>query len=133
MTLVGKCSQLTRNRWFLFGSSYFCKKVTHFFYKQCLFEQHQAEIGKKNQAKKHRSSRPERFIGKGVLKICSKLTGEHPCRSAIPITSKLLCFCKQHPEAERLLFGNYSVSSSMLPSKTNVRCSTKCAKNKCLF
>ena len=25
------------------------------------------------------------FLGKGVLKICSKFTGEHPCRSAISI------------------------------------------------
>ena len=25
------------------------------------------------------------FLGKGALKICSKLTGEHPCRSAISI------------------------------------------------
>ena len=32
-----------------------------------------------------RSSRPEVFLGKGVLKICSKFTGEHPCRSAISI------------------------------------------------
>ena len=29
------------------------------------------------------------FIEKGVLKICSKFTGEHPCRSEISI--KLLC------------------------------------------
>ena len=29
------------------------------------------------------------FQGKGVLKICRKFTGEHPCRSAISI--KLLC------------------------------------------
>ena len=29
------------------------------------------------------SSHPEMFLGKGVLKICSKFTGEHPCRSAI--------------------------------------------------
>ena len=36
-----------------------------------------------------RSSHPEAFLGKGVLKICSKFTGEHPCRSAISI--KLLC------------------------------------------
>ena len=33
-----------------------------------------------------RSSRPEVFLAKGVLKICSKFTGEHPCRSVI-----LLC------------------------------------------
>ena len=36
-----------------------------------------------------RSSRLEAFLVKGVLKICSKLTGEHPCRSVISI--KLLC------------------------------------------
>ena len=36
-----------------------------------------------------RSSHREVFLGKGVLKICSKFTGEHPCRSVISI--KLLC------------------------------------------
>ena len=30
-----------------------------------------------------RSSRPEVFLRKGVLKICSKFTGEHPCQSVI--------------------------------------------------
>ena len=29
------------------------------------------------------------FLGKGVLKICSKFTGENPCRSVVSI--KLLC------------------------------------------
>ena len=33
----------------------------------------------------YRSSHPEVFLGKGVLKICSKFTGEHPCRSLISI------------------------------------------------
>ena len=33
----------------------------------------------------YRSSPPEVFLGKGGLKICSKLTGEHPCRSLISI------------------------------------------------
>ena len=36
-----------------------------------------------------RSSRAEVFLGNGVLKICSKFTGEHPCLSVISI--KLLC------------------------------------------
>ena len=36
-----------------------------------------------------KSSHLEVFFGKGVLKICSKFTGEHPCRSVISI--KLLC------------------------------------------
>ena len=38
---------------------------------------------------KARSSRPGVFFWKGVLKICSKFTGEYPCRSAI--STKLLC------------------------------------------
>ena len=32
---------------------------------------------------KFRSSHPEVFLGKGVLKICRKSTWEHPCRSVI--------------------------------------------------
>ena len=36
-----------------------------------------------------RNSSPEVFWGKGVLKIYSKFTGEHPCRNVISI--KLLC------------------------------------------
>ena len=36
---------------------------------------------------KYRSSRPEEFLKKGVLKICSKFTGDHPCGSAISIKS----------------------------------------------
>ena len=36
-----------------------------------------------------RSSHQEVFLEKGVLKICCKFTGEHPCRSVISI--KLFC------------------------------------------
>ena len=35
----------------------------------------------------HRSSPPEVFLGKGVVKIFSEFTGEQPCRSAISIKS----------------------------------------------
>ena len=35
----------------------------------------------------YRSSYSEVFLRKGVLEICSKFTGEHPCRSAISIKS----------------------------------------------
>ena len=35
------------------------------------------------ETQKFRSSHPEAFLGKGVLKIGSKFTGEHPCRSMI--------------------------------------------------
>ena len=37
----------------------------------------------------YRNNRPEVFLGKVVLKICSEYTGEHPWRSTISI--KLLC------------------------------------------
>ena len=36
-----------------------------------------------------RCNHPEVFLVKGALKICSKLTGEHPCQSVFSI--KLLC------------------------------------------
>ena len=42
-----------------------------------------------NRSMKLRSSHPEVFLEKGVLKICSKFTGVHPCRNVISI--KLLC------------------------------------------
>ena len=46
-----------------------------------------------------RSSHPEEFLGKGVLDIYSKFTGEHPCRSVISIklqkqTSAWVFSCK---------------------------------------
>ena len=30
-----------------------------------------------------RSSHPKMFLGRGVLEICGKFTGDHPCRSVI--------------------------------------------------
>ena len=35
-----------------------------------------------------RSSHPEVFLGKGVVKKCSKFTGEYPCQSVISIKSQ---------------------------------------------
>ena len=39
----------------------------------------------RNLTKNFRSSPPEVFLGKGVLKICSRFTGEHPYRRGISI------------------------------------------------
>ena len=38
-----------------------------------------------NTNSKYRSSHSEVFLGKGVLKICSKFRGEHRCQSVISI------------------------------------------------
>ena len=43
-----------------------------------------------------RSSHPEVFLGKDVLKRCSKFTGEHPSRSVISIKLLLATFLKSH-------------------------------------
>ena len=40
---------------------------------------------KKSSFTNFRSSGPEVYLGKGVLKICSKFTGDRPCESAISI------------------------------------------------
>ena len=48
-----------------------------------------------------RSSCQEMLLRKGVLKICSKFPGEHPCRSVLPIklqsknSSKIEDHCKK--------------------------------------
>ena len=39
-----------------------------------------------SQESRHRSSQAEVFLVKGVLKICSRFTGEHSCWSVISIT-----------------------------------------------
>ena len=39
----------------------------------------------KFESQSNRSSHPEVFLEKGVLKICTKFTGEYPCRSVISI------------------------------------------------
>ena len=44
---------------------------------------------KRGRATYDRSSLPQVFLGKGILKIYSKFTGEQPCQSAISI--KFLC------------------------------------------
>ena len=67
-----------------------------------------------------RSSRPEVFLEKGVLKICSKFTGEHSYRSAILI--KLLCISVA---LINLLPSNFPAGNSMFKfSKGNTR--TRC-------
>ena len=62
--------------------------------KYCFLEKQKHERRPKERRKKRcaismkpqtRSSRPEVSSGKDFLKICSKFTGEHPCRSVISI------------------------------------------------
>ena len=57
---------------------------THFTNEQCSIKLiHFSILSSKTSRVKYRSSRPEVSLRKVVLKICSKFTGEHPCRSAI--------------------------------------------------
>ena len=59
-----------------------------------------------------RSSGPQVFLRKGVLKICNKYTGEHPCRSVIWI--KLLCNFIEIPLSMGVFLWIYCVFSEHL-------------------
>ena len=50
----------------------------------CFIWQHQLQASFFNYAT-FKNSRPQVLLGKGVLKICSKFTGEHQCGSVISI------------------------------------------------
>ena len=60
--------------------------------------------------RKNRSSRPKVFLRNDVLKLCSKFTGERPCRSAISIkllwnrTSAWVFSCKFAAYFQKHLF-----------------------------
>ena len=57
-----------------------------FWFLFCWLESHNHfTLVVKPKATLFRSSRPKVFLGKDVLKICSKFTGEHSCWSAISI------------------------------------------------
>ena len=57
-----------------------------------------------------RSIPPVVFLGKGVLKICSKFTGEHPCRSAISVCKFAAYF--QNTFSQEHLWRNASETSN---------------------
>ena len=59
--------------------------VLRYLLKAMLFIQIRASTWVPRLRSVYRSSHPGVFLGKGVLKIYSKFTEEHPCRSAISI------------------------------------------------
>ena len=64
-----------------------------------------------------RSSHPEVFSEKGVLKTCSKFTGEHPCWSVISI--KLLCSRLTIKIPEQRLRFHYDIITFIQSSTNN--------------
>ena len=60
-------------------------------FKKCLFFNENIDFLQKLLAfgrsiiRNHRGSHSEMFLKKGVLKTCSRFTGEHPCRSSFSI------------------------------------------------
>ena len=65
------------------------KKQVYFCYTRSVCSGHISKIMLQRFALRAKLTYPEVFLGKGVLKICSKFTGEHPCGSAFSIN--LLC------------------------------------------
>ena len=79
----------------------------------------------------YRSSHPEVFLEKVVLKICSKFTGEHPCRSVISIKLKCIfcCIFSEHLFSRTPLGGCFCIyfhfhfiKNFKYSSKKNHRC-----------
>ena len=65
--------------------------VDHFFEVSCLFLFHSVSsflLTRPTRPTCFRSSHSEVLLGKGVLRICSKFTGEIPCQSVISIKSQ---------------------------------------------
>ena len=77
-TFIGTCSHFT---WFNLQILNFCYRKNWVFYSFSINLQSKP----KTFNTPFRSSHPEVFLVKGVLKICSKFAGEHPCESAISI------------------------------------------------
>ena len=78
-------------------SFFFTCKITKLHCQKHYDRNYQVCFGKVGNLKSaiYRSSSPELFFGKGVLKICSKVTAEQPCRSVISIKMKAT-FLKSH-------------------------------------
>ena len=69
-----------------------------------------------------KSSHPEVFLGKGVLKICSKFTGEHLCWIAVSIKLQLYLTYRDHELClgqEFLLFLRYHMLKNQLLKVTS--------------
>ena len=87
--LIAKESELTEERLFL-STTIDCirvKKIINFnvMHEQVVEETSISSVNMNpsNQSVEVRGSPPEVFLRKGVLKISSKFTGEHQCRSVI--------------------------------------------------
>ena len=65
-----------------------------------------------------RSRRPELFLRKGILKICSKFTGEHPWRSVI--STKLLEITFRHGSSPVNLLHIFRAPANLLKSHFGV-------------
>ena len=77
-----------------------------------------------------RSSHLEVFLEKGVLKICSKCTGEHPCRSAICNFSEITLWHEYSPVILLHIFGtSFTKNTSgrlLLPLLTCTKITKRC-------
>ena len=66
-----------------FMGNFFCINIISFLAFNVVSGYHETFYSEIQKCEKFRSSHPEAFLGKCVLKICSKFTVDHPCRSVI--------------------------------------------------
>ena len=75
----------------IFRLLWFFERILDFVKIHCREQFSKRFFGVFQQSWKSRSIHSEVFLGKGVLKIWSKFTGEHPCRNVISIKLLLIC------------------------------------------
>ena len=66
-----------------FMGNFFCINIISFLAFDVVSGYHETFYSKIQKCEKFRSSHPDAFLGKCILKICSKFTVDHPCRSVI--------------------------------------------------
>ena len=87
------CTQLIRTMWLIICESVLVNKaIKTYQLRKEICNSHVNDL-RQSYVKTLRSSPPEVFLGKDVLKTCCKFTGEHPCQNMVSI--KLLCVVKQ--------------------------------------
>ena len=66
-----------------------CKKKNRFLLHRKMFPVQKSYYLPPERCAIHRNSHPDVFLRKSVMKICSKFTGEHPCRNVFSIKEHL--------------------------------------------
>ena len=79
----------TKKSWCRTKKKFHAKKKNRFLLHRKMFPVQKSYYLPPERRAIHRNSHPDVFLRKSVMKICSKFTGEHPCRNVFSIKEHL--------------------------------------------